>query len=61
MLHEHPTGTLESCQGHQKQRSYYRLEETKDTWQLNAIWDLELDLERKKNVSGKTGESQVTS
>ena len=45
----------------QRRGNCHRLEETKDTWQLNAIWDLELDLERKKNVSGNTGESQVTS
>ena len=45
----------------QRRVNCHRLEETKDNWQLNAIWDLELDPERKKNVSEKTGESQVSS
>lgn len=45
-------------QDKQRQGNCHRLEET--TWQLNAIWGLELDPER-KNISGKTGESQVSS
>lgn len=45
----------------QRWENCQRLEKIKDTWQLNAVWDLELDPEWKKNVSGKTGESQISS
>ena len=45
----------------QRLRNCHRLEETKDTEQLNAMWDLGLDPEQKKDVSGKTGETQISS
>ena len=53
MLHEHPTGTLESCQGHEKQRSYYRLEETKEIQPVHSEISLEgMMLKLKLQYSG---------
>lgn len=34
--------------------SFQRWNETKETWQLNSMWDPELDPGTEKDLSGKT-------
>lgn len=49
---------------HEKQgktKDLSRLEETKETRQLNAMWGPGLDLEWEKDTGGKTGEIRTKS
>ena len=46
---------LEKCQGHERHsfpqmRSFLQLDETKDTWQLNEIWNPWI-LKQKRDIS----------
>lgn len=54
---------LEKCQSHETHtlRDCHRLEDTKKTWQLNAMWNLRLNPRREKDINGKTCKNQIKS
>lgn len=58
------TRTLQKCQGHERQRLWIcqRLEDTKETGQLNAMWDPgsgPATEEKRKTISGNTEEVKI--